>query len=95
MKNKIYIIAVIFLIQISLFGKINAKEIKFNAEEIEILKEENLTIANNGIAFIEEDNITLEGKEIKYLHRTLLMQQPRILKLEILILVLKCERRKS
>ena len=73
MKNKIYIIAIIFLIQISLFGKINAKEIKFNAEEIEILKEENLTIANNGIAIIEEDNITLEGKQIKYYKDQFLM----------------------
>ena len=73
MKNKIYIIAIIFLIQISLIGKINAKEIKFNAEEIEILKEENLTIANNGIAIIEEDNITLEGKQIKYYKDQFLM----------------------
>ena len=44
MKNKIYILLIIF-IQIFLFGKINAKEVKFKAEEIEILREENLTVA--------------------------------------------------
>ncbi len=65
MKNKIYILLIIF-IQIFLFGKINAKEVKFKAEEIEILREENLTVAKNGIAIIEEDNVDLKGKVIKY-----------------------------
>ena len=52
--------------QIFLSVKINAKEVKFKAEEIEILREENLTIAYNGFATIEEDNVNLKGKEIKY-----------------------------
>ena len=52
--------------QIFLSVKINAKEVKFKAEEIEILREENLTIAYNGFATIQEDNINLKGKEIKY-----------------------------
>ena len=65
MKNKINILLFI-LIQIFLFGKVNAKEVKFKAAEIEILKEKNLTIANNGSAIIEEDNVNLRGKVIKY-----------------------------
>ena len=52
--------------QIFLSVKINAKEVKFKAKEIEILREENLTIAYNGFATIEEDNVNLKGKEIKY-----------------------------
>ena len=52
--------------QVFLSFKINAKEVKFKAEEIEILREENLTIAYNGFATIEEDNVNLKGKEIKY-----------------------------
>ena len=52
--------------QVFLSVKINAKEVKFKAEEIEILREENLTIAYNGFATIEEDNVNLKGKEIKY-----------------------------
>jgi len=47
MRNKIYILLII-LMQIFLSVKINAKEVKFKAKEIEILREENLTIAYNG-----------------------------------------------
>ena len=65
MRNKIFIILFI-IIQILISNKILAEEIEFNAEAIEIFDEENLTIAKNGIALIKEDNITIEGAEIKY-----------------------------
>ena len=49
MKNSILIILLIFY-QIFFINKTFAKEIEFNASDIEISDNQNLTIANNGIA---------------------------------------------
>ena len=48
------------------FDKVFAKEIEFDASNIEIIKNQNLTIANNGIAKIKEDGIIIEGEKIKH-----------------------------
>ena len=65
MKNNILIILIIFY-QILFLNKIFAKEIEFNASDIEITNNQNLTIANNGIAKIKDDGIIIEGAKIKY-----------------------------
>ena len=65
MKNNILVILLIFY-QILFFNKLFAKEIKFDASDIEINKGQNLTIANNGIAKIKDDGIIVEGIKIKY-----------------------------
>ena len=65
MKNNILIILLIFY-QILFFNKLFAKEIKFDASDIEITDGQNLTIANNGIAKIKDDGIIVEGVKIKY-----------------------------
>ena len=43
-----------------------AKEIEFDASDIEIINNQNLTIANNGTAKIKDDGIIIEGVKIKY-----------------------------
>ncbi len=65
MKNNILIIIFIFY-QIIFLNNVFGKEIAFDATDIEITNNQNLTIANNGIATIEDDKIILEGKKIKY-----------------------------
>ncbi len=65
MKNNILIILIIFY-QILFFNKVFAKEIEFDASDIEIINNQNLTIANNGIAKINEDGIIIEGVKIEY-----------------------------
>ena len=58
MKNKIIIILVIFF-QILFISKLFVKEIDFQAKEIEILKDQNLTIAKNGTAIIKNDGVII------------------------------------
>ena len=65
MKNSILIILFIFY-HILFFNKLHAKEIEFDASDIEINDTQNLTIANNGIAKIKDDGIVVEGVKIKY-----------------------------
>ncbi len=65
MKNSILITLIIFW-QILFFDKILAKEIEFNASDIEISDNQNLTIANNGTAIVREEEIILEGSKMKY-----------------------------
>ena len=43
-----------------------SKEIDIQAKEIEFLQDQNLTIAKDAKAIIEEDDITVEGDRIKY-----------------------------
>tara|TARA_B100001057_G_scaffold49298_1_gene43948 strand:- start:3346 stop:5706 length:2361 start_codon:yes stop_codon:yes gene_type:complete len=66
MNNKIVIILIIFF-QILFINKLSSKEIQFNANEIEIINEGNETIAKNGTAFIQKDNISVKGATIKYI----------------------------
>ena len=73
MNNKIFIILIIFF-QFLFVNKIFSKEIKFNANEIEVLEGGNETIAKNGSAFIQEDKISVTGAIIKYFkNRSLLI----------------------
>ena len=65
MKNSILIILIIFY-QVLFFNKLLAKEIEFDASDIEISDGQNLTIANNGVAKIKDDGIIIEGIKIKY-----------------------------
>ena len=65
MKNNILIILLIFS-QIFFLNNISAKEIEFNASDIEITNNQNLTIANNAIVTIKEDEIIVEGLKIQY-----------------------------
>ena len=65
MKNSILIILIIFY-QILFLNKVFGKEIEFDASDIEITNNQNLTIANNGIAKIKEDGIVIEGVKIEY-----------------------------
>ena len=65
MKNKILIIITIFF-QIIFANKLFSKEIDFKAKEIEILNDQNLTIAKNGTAIIKEDGVIIEGEIIEY-----------------------------
>ena len=65
MRNKIIIILVIFF-QILFISKLFAKEIDFQAKEIEILKDQNLTIAKNGTAIIKNDGVIIKGEIIEY-----------------------------
>ena len=66
MKNKISIIFIFVFFQFILFNKIFSKEIEFDASDIEISNNQNLTIANNGIAKIKDDGIIIEGVKIEY-----------------------------
>ena len=65
MKNKIFII-IIILFQLILINKSLSNEINFQATDIEISNDQNLTIANNATAIIKDDDIEIEGKKIKY-----------------------------
>ena len=72
MKNSFLIIFIIFY-QILFFNKVVAKEIQFDASDIEISNDQNLTIANNGIAIIKDDGLVIEGAKIKYFKDKLLI----------------------
>ena len=65
MKNKIFIIITI-LFQLFFINKSFSNEIDFQATDIEILNDQNLTIANNGTAIFKDDGIVIKGKKIKY-----------------------------
>ena len=65
MKSNIKIL-IIILLQIFLASKLISEEIEFEATDIEISNDQNLTIANNGRALIKDDGIIVEGKKIKY-----------------------------
>ncbi len=65
MKNSFFIILIIFF-QILFFNKVLAKEIQFDASDIEILNDQNLTVANNGTATIRDDGLIIKGVKIKY-----------------------------
>ena len=84
MKNNILIILLIFY-QILFFNKLFAKEIKFDASDIEINDGGNLTIANNGIAKIEDDEIIVEGVKIKYFkdQSLIVVEQGKISKIDL------------
>ncbi len=72
MKNSFLIIFIIFY-QILFFNKVVAKEIQFDASDIEISNDQNLTIANNGIAIIKDDGLVIKGAKIKYFKDKLLI----------------------
>ena len=65
MKNKIAILFIIFL-QVFLTKTLFSQEVEFNASNIEILSEKELTIANDAEALIKTDGIKVEGSVIKY-----------------------------
>ena len=65
MKNKIFIIITI-LFQLFFINKSFSNEIDFQATDIEISNDQNLTIANNGTAIFKDDGIVIKGKKIKY-----------------------------
>ncbi len=65
MKNKILIIITIFC-QITFVSELFGNEVDFQAKEIEILNDQNLTIAKNGTAIIKNDGIIVKGEIIKY-----------------------------
>ena len=54
MKNS-FLIVLLILYHILLLNKVFAKEIEFDASEIEISNNQNLTTANNGTAIIKDD----------------------------------------
>ena len=84
MKNNILIILLIFY-QILFFNKLLAKEIKFDASDIEINEGQNLTIANNGTAQIKDDGIIVEGIKIKYFkdQSLIVVEQGKISKIDL------------
>ena len=84
MKNNILIILLIFY-QILFFNKLLAKEIKFDASDIEINDGQNLTIANNGTAQIKDDGIIAEGVKIKYFkdQSLIIVEQGKISKIDL------------
>ena len=70
MKSNILIILTV-LLQILFLNKAIAKEIEFDASDIEFVDGQNLTIANKGIAKIKDDQIIIEGIKIKYFYNLL------------------------
>ena len=84
MKNSILIVLLIFY-QILFFNKLFAKEIEFDASDIEINDSQNLTIANNGIAKIKDDGIIIEGVKIKYFkdQSLIVVEQGKISKIDL------------
>ncbi len=83
MNNKLFIILVI-LFQFLLINKIFSKEIQFNANEIEIVDNGNVTIAKNGTAFVQKNNISINGAIIKYIKNKslLIINKGRIKKID-------------
>ena len=84
MKNNILIILIIFY-QILFLNKAFGKEIEFDASDIEIRNNQNLTIANNGIAKIKDDGIIIEGTKIMYFKdkALIIVSQGKITKIDI------------
>ena len=84
MKNNILIILIIFY-QILFLNKAFGKEIEFDASDIEIRNNQNLTIANNGIAKIKDDGIIIEGRKIMYFKdkALIIVSQGKITKIDI------------
>ena len=83
MKNKISIIFVIFL-QVFFTETLLSQEIEFNASNIEILNEKELTIANDAEALIKTDGIKVKGLVIKYFKSKslLIVENGKISKIE-------------
>jgi len=84
MKNRIFIILIIFY-QILFLNKTFGKEIEFDASDIEITNNQNLTIANNGVAKIKDDGIIIEGVEIKYFKdkSLIIVRQGKVSKIDL------------
>ena len=84
MKNSIFIIFLI-LYQIYFLNSVIAKEIKFDASDIEITNNQNLTIVNNGVAKIKEDKIVIEGIKIEYYKdkSLIIVRQGKISKIDL------------
>ena len=84
MKNNISIILIIFCYLLFL-NKTFGKEIEFDASDIEITNNQNLTIANNGIAKINDDGIIIEGVKIQYFKNEslIVVNQGKIKKIDI------------
>ncbi len=84
MKNNILLVLLIFF-QILFFNKLFAKEIEFDASDIEISDGQNLTTANNGIAKIKDDGIIIEGEKIKYFKdkSLIIVEQGKISKIDL------------
>ena len=85
MKNRILIIFIIIFFQFLFLNKIYSKEIEFDASDIEISSNQNLTIANNGIAKIKDDGIVIEGVKIEYFKdkSLIIVSQGKILKVNL------------
>ena len=85
MKNRILIIFIIIFFQFLFLNKIYSKEIEFDASDIEISSNQNLTIANNGIAEIKDDGIIIEGVKIEYFKdkSLIIVSQGKILKVNL------------
>ncbi len=84
MKNNILIVLIIFY-QILFLNNTFGKEIEFDATDIEISNNQNLTIVNNGIAKIKDDKIIIEGVKIKYFKdkSLIIVSQGKITKIDI------------
>ena len=83
MRNNILIVLIIFY-QIFFLNKIFAKEIEFDVD-IEMIKDQNLTIAKNGTANIKDDGIIIEGIIIEYFKdkSLILVSQGKIFKVDL------------
>ncbi len=84
MKNSILIILIIFY-QVLFLNKTFGKQIEFDASDIEISNNQNLTIANNGIAKIKDDGIIIQGVKIEYIkdRSLIIVSQGKITKIDI------------
>ena len=84
MKNNILIVLIIFY-QILFLNNTFGKEIEFDASDIEITNNQNLTIANNGVAKIKDDGIIIEGVEIKYFKdkSLIIVRQGKVSKIDL------------
>ncbi len=71
MKNKIIIKIFVFLFFLN--NTSYSKDIQFKANEIEFLKDKNLTIAYEGSANIENDEIIIKGQKIQYFNKKFLL----------------------
>ena len=83
MKNNFLIIFLIFS-YILLLDTVFAKEIEFDASEIEISNDQNLTTANNGTAKIKDEEIIIEGVKIEYFKdkALIIVNEGKILKID-------------
>ena len=84
MKNNFFIIFFIFC-HVLLLDTVFAKEIEFDASEIEISNNQNLTTANNGTAKIKDDEIIIEGVKIEYFKdkALIIVNEGKILKIDL------------